>query len=306
MSSFPTFYNPERIGTLFYPDVGAISTEAQNANLSPSSTDKIKMLLILVDLQIDFCHEKGTLYIPGAPEDIRRIIEFIYRNAEMITHISCSLDTHYPFQIFHAAWWINDQGIHPVPYTIISRESIENGIWKPLYKPEWSLEYVEKLEQASKKQLVIWPYHVPIGGIGNTLDPELWSAVFWHSIARHEQPSWWIKGRIPQTEHYSIFQPEIAVSDSPEGDLNKEYIKTLETYDRIFIAGEAMSHCVLETLLDIVSIFKNKLQSFYVLQDCMSAVQHPSIDFEDLALQQFEKLKKEGLNFLNSSDPFPD
>ena len=38
--------------------------------------------------------------MPGALGDIRRTIEFIYRNAERITHISCSLDSHLPRQIF--------------------------------------------------------------------------------------------------------------------------------------------------------------------------------------------------------------
>jgi hypothetical protein len=123
-------------------------------------------------------------------QDVRRLIEFIYTNAERISHITCSLDSHYPFQIFHPAWWVDADGKHPLPFTIISAEDVEDGTWRPLFKAELSAQYVKELGQEAKKQLTVWPYHVPIGGVGNALDPELWSAVFWHSIARRSQPTW--------------------------------------------------------------------------------------------------------------------
>ncbi|RQW07528.1 hypothetical protein EH222_07135, partial [candidate division KSB1 bacterium] len=78
---FPEFYDPERIGTLFYPDVAEIARHAEAAGLRPAHQDAPKILLLLVDMQIDFCHPQGTLFVPGAPQDVRRSIEFIYRNA---------------------------------------------------------------------------------------------------------------------------------------------------------------------------------------------------------------------------------
>jgi nicotinamidase-related amidase len=265
-------------------------------------------LLLVIDMQVDFCHEQGTLYVPGAPDDIRRLIEFIYRNAERISHITCSLDSHYPFQIFHPAWWADEGGNHPEPYTIITAQEVEQGRWRPLFKPEWSGRYVQQLQQAAKKQLTIWPYHVPIGGVGNALDPELWSAVFWHSIARSSQPTWWTKGSIPKTEHYSALKPEIEVPEEPKGTLSRDFVQSLAHYDYLLIAGEAESHCVLETAEDLVEVFHDQprqLGKIYILKDCTSPVVHPDIDFHAIAQERFAEYQQRGLRFINSTDPLP-
>ena len=101
MKTFPAIYDSSRIGGLHYPDVTAIAASASQANLSPAAEDQISVHLVLVDMQIDFCHEKGSLFVPGAVEDLKRTIEFIYINAGRITNITCSLDSHLPHQIFH-------------------------------------------------------------------------------------------------------------------------------------------------------------------------------------------------------------
>jgi nicotinamidase/pyrazinamidase len=308
MNHFPTFYDPKRIGTLFYPDVATISTEAATTGYAPAAEDKLKVHLLIIDMQVDFCHDQGALYVPGAQDDIRRLIELIYRHGERITDITCSLDSHLPFQIFHPAWWSDEQGNHPQPFTIITYDDLQTGRWRPLIMPSWSVSYVKRLEQAAKKALVIWPYHVPIGGVGNALDPELWSAVFWHAIARKSQPTWWTKGSIAQTEHYSIIQPEIPVPDHPQGGLSKPFLDMLESRDVILIAGEAESHCVMETMEDLVEAFGNKpqiLERIFILRDCTSPVVHPEVDFHAIALAQFAKYEKQGVNFINSTDPLP-
>ncbi len=308
MALFPDFYDPNRIGRLFYPDVAAIAAQAEAAGLPPAEDDMTKVLLLIIDMQVDFCHEQGTLYVPGALDDIRRLIEFLYRNAERISHITCSLDSHYPFQIFHPAWWADADGRHPAPFTIISAEDVEGGKWLPLFRTEWSTRYVKSLQQEAKKQLTIWPYHVPIGAVGNALDPELWSAVFWHSIARKSQPTWWTKGSIPQTEHYSILKPEIEVPQEPQGSLSSDFIQTLADYDFLIIAGEAESHCVLETAEDLVEVFRDRpdqLARIILLKDCTSPVVHPEVDFHAIAQERFADYEKLGLRFISSTDPLP-
>ncbi|MBK8128788.1 MAG: hypothetical protein IPK53_07525 [bacterium] len=42
MNKFPAFYNSQRIGTLFYPDVAGIAADAGQANLPPATQDKQK------------------------------------------------------------------------------------------------------------------------------------------------------------------------------------------------------------------------------------------------------------------------
>ena len=181
MSKFPNFYDPKRIGTLFYPDYGSLATAAYDADLSPATEDKINVHLVIIDMQVDFCHGKGSLNVPGSVNDIQRLIEFIYTNADRITNITCSLDSHLPHQIFHPAWWADANGNHPAPFTMITYEDIKAGTWRPLVAPVQSTNYVKTLEEQAKKQLTIWPYHVMIGSVGHALDPELFTAVLWHS-----------------------------------------------------------------------------------------------------------------------------
>jgi len=308
MADLPAFYDPNHIGNLFYPDVAAIAQSAEEAALPIASDDETRVLLLLIDMQVDFCHERGALYVPGAPGDIRRLIEYLYENAERITHVTASLDSHYPFQIFHPAWWVDAQGRPPPPMTTITADEVEAGKWIPRTKPEWSREYVKKLQAEAKKELLIWPYHVPLGGVGNALDPELWSAVFWHAVARKSQPTWWSKGSHPLTEHYSVVRPEIPVPDQPQEKEKDEFLNSLEGYDAILVAGEAASHCVQETLEDLVELYADRpeqIRKLHLLRDCTSPVQHPEIDFAAMAEKQFEEFEKKGVRFVRTTDPFP-
>jgi len=308
MVHIPEFYDSERVGKLFYPKVQEISEEAEKANLKSAEDDEPKVLLLLVDMQVDFCHEEGALYTPGALDDIRRVIDFVFRNAERISHITCSLDSHYPFQIFHPPWWGDADGKHPAPFTVITVDEVEQGKWKPLRAKEWSLKYVRELERQAKKQLLIWPYHVPVGAPGHIMDPELWSVVFWHGVARKTQPTFWQKGTIPESEHYSVLQPEVPVPDHPEGGISTDFINLLNEYDYVLIAGEAASHCVQETIEDLIDIYATRpetLKRFLVLQDCTSPVQHPEIDFAKLVREQFEYFQSKGVRFVKSTDDLP-
>ena len=304
--TFPTFYQPDRIGTLFYPDVAAIAAEAATADLPPAAQDKQTIHLLIIDMQVDFCHEGGSLYVPGAAGDIRRLSEFIFTHAEQLTGITCTVDSHLPFQIFHPNWWADEAGNHPDPFTLIGQADLAEGRWRPLVMPEFSKAYVAQLEQQAKKVLTIWPYHVLIGGVGNSLDGTIWSAVTWHGLARQSQPSYLQKGRVPQSEHYSAIQPEIEVPDHPQGQLHTGVLATLAEADYLLVAGEAASHCVLETLADLVKQWdRAQLERVFVLRDCMSPVQHPAVDFAALTEQAFAEFAAAGMQFVESTDALP-
>jgi hypothetical protein len=87
------FYNVSRIGSIFYPDVTVASEQAATAKLTLASLDR----LLVVDIQVGFCHSTGTLYVPGAQEDLQRLIRLIYRRVEQITTIISSLKLHLSF-----------------------------------------------------------------------------------------------------------------------------------------------------------------------------------------------------------------
>ena len=76
----------------------------------------------------------------------------------------------------------------------------------------------------------------------------------------------------------------------------------------MIIAGEAESHCVLETVEDLVEEFGNipgALNKVYFLRDCTSPVVHPDVDFHAIAMQRFTEYERLGVNFIDSTDPVP-
>lgn len=302
---YPSFYKPEQIGTLFYPHMAQIAAEAKTAELTPASADKKQSQLLIIDMQVDFCHENGSLFVPGALGDLQRLIDFLFRFGNQISQISCTLDSHLPYQIFHPSWWVDQAGNHPDPLTMITAVDLQQEKWQATEQPEASIEYVQQLEQNAKKQLTVWPFHTFIGGMGNMLDPALWTAIMWHALARHAQPTWIPKGTIPQTEHYSAIQPEIPLKNEPNAGKNQALLDSIATSDLLFVAGEAKSHCVLETLEDIFDEFKDapeQLKKIVVLQDCMSSVVHPAVDFDAIAEERFAIMAQAGVNFIDSSD----
>ncbi len=231
----PNFYNPEQVGTLYHADISEASRAGVHANLPPANTDQERVYLLLVDVQVDFIHPDGALAIDGAVDDTRRLIQWMYQHAPKISKIGITLDSHVPIQIFHPAWWVNPQGEHPDGYTSISYQDILDGIWQPLYDVEWSKQYVEILEERAKKQLMIWPYHVLLGTVGQTLVPAVAEAVAYHSVGRKAQPNYIIKGLIPQSENYSAIEPEVKYPEHPQGDVNHALLDEMASYDKIYL-----------------------------------------------------------------------
>lgn len=301
--TFPTFYNPERVGQLYVPDASGAIAAGRASSVQPQPT-ALRTLLLLVDMQVDFVHTDGALSVPGAVDDTRHVIEWIFRNLSQVTTIAASLDSHLPISIFFPTWWVDADGNHPAPYTVIRSADVRAGRWQPLYEPDWSRAYCGKLEVRAKKELMIWPYHTLIGTPGHALTPTLYEAIAYHAAARQTQPVFLQKGSIPQTEYYSIMEPEVKIPEDPLGNINVSFLSMLAEYDRVYIAGEAKSHCVLETVNSIMRFFADQsdvLSKLRVLEDCMSSVAHPTIDFEALANQAFARYPK--LRMVKSTDP---
>ncbi len=96
MNALPDFYAPQQIGRLIAPNTAAAVSAGLAAGLSPAQQDTRRVMLLLVDPQIDFIHPDGALCVPGAVEDTRRTVEWIYRHAGSLTTIAASLDSHLP------------------------------------------------------------------------------------------------------------------------------------------------------------------------------------------------------------------
>jgi nicotinamidase/pyrazinamidase len=300
---YPDFYQPGQIGQQLTPTIDTAARAGRAVGASPANEDTERVYLLLIDIQIDFIHPDGALSIPGAVEDTRRTVEWIYDNTDMITKIGATLDTHLPIQIFHPPWWADGNGNHPDAMTAITADDVKSGKWKALHEPEWSIKYLEKLENDAKKTLMIWPFHVLLGTPGQALVPALSEAIAYHAAARQMQPRYFIKGLIPGSEHYSAFNPEVEVKDHPQGSLATDVLDEIASYDRIYIAGQAKSHCLLESVNSMMQYYTpEQIAKMRVLEDTMSSVAHPQIDFDALADEQFAQWQKEGLTLITTQD----
>lgn len=304
----PEFYDPAHVGTLYTPDVEGATQAGRQAALSAADEDVQRTLLLLIDEQVDFVHEDGALSVPGAVDDTQRMIEWLFEHLGEVTTIAASLDTHTPMQIFYPGWWADVVGGHPDPYTLITAKDVDSGRWRPTVERRWSTNYVHQLESDSRKILAIWPYHTMLGTPGHAITPALYEAIVYHGAARSTSPEFLIKGTIPQTEHYSILEPEVKVTDRPNGTFNIPFADMIGSYDRVYIAGQAKSHCVLETLRSLIDYFAETqpevIKRWRLLTDATSSVVHPEIDFDAMAEEALDAFNTEqGLKLTTTTDP---
>jgi nicotinamidase/pyrazinamidase len=287
--------------------IAPFAEAGQRAGLAPAEQDEERIAVILVDYQHDFVDPAGTLAVPGAQDDVARFLDWFYRNAGRITSVYASLDTHLPSQIFYPPWWVDPAtGAHPSPFTEITVEEVERGRWAPALEPEWSVGYVRALRQQAKKALMIWPYHTMEGTLGHMLVAPISEAIAWHSAARRAQPTFVAKGRTMRTEYYGLFGAEVVDPADAESALNAPLLDAVMRHDRVYIAGEAKSHCVLESARQIVARFGRQpevLRRLTFLRDCTSSVAHPAIDFDAMAERELAEMERRGVRLALSGDP---
>ena len=277
--------------------LSALLTKAEKEVIPAAQTDNENVLLLIIDMQKDFM-ETGALPVQGSLQDVYYLTRFIYDNASRISKIAISLDTHNPFQIFHPCWWQDKDGNNPLPFTTITADDCENGKWIPVLEPELSRDYVYHLGKLGKKTLVIWPYHCLQGTEGASLENQLANMIYFHSVARKTTVDSLVKGSDPLTEMYGILKPEY----DPKGYVNVDFLMKMEQYHKIIIAGEAKSHCVMESVKQILyhySTRKDITSRIYILEDCMSSIG----GFEESTENAFLQFKeKHVINIIKSTE----
>jgi nicotinamidase-related amidase len=327
----PPFFDPARVSAVWPVPYQERAEQArlwaEEHQIPASAGDPFKIALAGIDIQNTFCIPGYELYVGGrsglgAVEDNQRLCRFIYRNLANITHIVATLDSHTAMQIFHPIFLIDAQGNHPAPLTLISYDDLLSGRWRfnpaiaenlgisAEYGQEHVLHYAEELRNRHKYDLTIWPYHVMIGSIGHALAPAFEEAVFFHTIARNNQANFTIKGNNPLTEHYSAIGPEVL--DGPGGEKiaskSRDFLRLLNDYDAVIIAGQAKSHCVAWTIADLledINVHKPALaKKVYLLEDCTSPVVAPGIvDYTEAADAAFQRFAEAGMHLVRSNDP---
>ena len=264
---------------------------AASEKFEPAEKDAEKLLLLAVDIQLDFMDD-GALGVKGAKKDIERLTRFIYDNMEKITAVAATCDCHSPMQIFHACWWQDENGNEPAPFTIITKSDLDAGRWLPRAMPEKTAEYLAALERQGKKQLCIWPYHCFEASVGGALENQFSNMANFLSAARRAEFRKFGKGRIPYSEFYGALRPEY----HEVGTDNTELLEFVCRFDKIVIAGEAMDYCVYETVLQLCSELERigKAPAIYVLSGCTSSI-GPR---EEAEKQYAELVKKYGITVM--------
>ncbi len=323
----PQHFQPATVGEIWrvpYQDrSSAARSWAKQHHLIPTTQIQSNVQILLIDVQNTFCLPDFELFVGGssgrgAIEDNIRLCEFIYRNLGEIDQIVATLDTHHLHQIFHPAFWIDEQGEHPTPaVTTISPADVESGIWRvnPEFGDEssqlqaYALHYVQQLSDGGKYPLLIWPYHAMLGGIGHALVPAVEEAIFFHGIARSSQASFSIKGDRTLTENYSALAPEVFTNQFGDriASKNDSLIQQLLASEKLIIAGQAQSHCVAWTvndlLVEIQAIDPALTSKIYLLEDCTSPVVIPGVvDYTQQANAAYQRFADAGMNIVRSTD----
>ena len=270
----------------------------EESNISPASEDGKKVLFLAIDYQKDFM-DNGSLGVPGATGDIERATKFLYNNIEKITDIMCTVDTHYPIQIFHPAWFIDQEGNHPKPFTQITADDLDTGKYFPIFGDiSKTRDYLYHLRDNDRKLLTIWTYHCLNATEGHCLEGEFAKMVYFWAMARKKRPIIVPKGTDPFSEMYGACKKEY----DPKGWVNTVVINTIEKYDTIILCGEAASHCLMETGKQIFEEYADRPEvtsRFILLEDCTS----PITGCEQIAKDAFKMFQKQyGIKVKKSTD----
>jgi nicotinamidase-related amidase len=326
--NLPEFYDRSLVGQLWRVPYAQRSIDARTwatkEQIQPASQDQKRVAVLAIDVQNTFCLPDFELFVggssgQGAVEDTARLCEFIYRNLGQITTIIPTMDTHRAMQIFHPIFWIDAHGDHPTPVaTQITLADVEAGIWRvnpgiaaslgPIESLQaHALHYTRQLTQDGKYPLTIWPYHSMLGGVGHALVPAFEEACFVHTIARSQQTQFELKGENPLTENYSVLQPEVLTggTGAPIATKNDALIQDLLTYDAVYIAGQAKSHCVAWTIDDLLREIQQRdpklADRIYLLDDCASPVVVPGVvDFSEAAESAYDRFAQAGMHRVSS------
>lgn len=331
----PSHYDPAhaRDADFAVTDASALEQAAEAFRkahrLKPAGGDARRVHLLVIDAQRDFSFPEGSLYVAGrsgvgAIEANRRLAEFVYANLGRISEVTCTLDTHAPFQVFFPAAHLGENDAPPPPHTVITAEDYRRGRYRPSpalarqigADPVWLqrqfTHYCEALEASGKYQLYLWPYHCLLGSAGHRLAGLVDEARLFHAFARGAGNLPEVKGGNPLSERYSIFREEVTTCwdgrPIPGAQKNTRLLGALLSADVVVLAGLASSHCVKESIADLLSDIQAQdpdlARKVYVLEDCTAAVVIPGgPDFTDEASSALARFAAAGMHVVRSTEP---
>lgn len=262
----------------------------------------MKIHMLIIDPQVDF-HDvpEAALPVTGAMADAGRLSALIENNQRAIDDIHITLDTHQQLDVAHPMMWVDSQGRNPAPFTIITAEDVRKGLWRafnPAYQDRLR-QYVDQLEANGRYPLCIWPPHTLVGTPGhNVIEPVRQAASAWER-KRMRRVDYVTKGHNPWTEHYSAVMADVPDASDPTTQLNTSLIRTLEQADVILLSGQALSHCLANTVRDIADNFgEENVRKMVLIEDTSS----PVPGFEHLADEFMRDMKGRGMQTAKAAE----
>ena len=256
--------------------------------------------LLIIDPQNDFCDPSGSLFVPGAGEDMQRLASFVHAARTQLSEVVITLDSHPSVAIERPTFWKRGDGGSVVPFTQITHAQVAAGEYTPIDASLRAkvLAYLQALEAQGRYKLMIWPVHCVVGAWGHNIHGAVLDAVGEWERQVQRGAFKVLKGQNPMTEQYSAVRAEVPMQDDPHTQTNHELIDRCRSSGSLFIAGEAASHCVAATLDHLFEEFSDEqIRRVVLLKDCMS----PVSGFESNANAFYDRALARGARALTSS-----
>lgn len=246
--------------------------------MSPNIPKKngARRALVIIDPQNDFCDPKGSLFVPGADGDMRRLADHIRTEGAAYDDIVVSLDSHDVIAIFHPAYWLGRGGGHPAAFTAITGADVADGTWRPASprNEENTRRTFEVMARKKIDALMVWPAHCVVSTWGHEICgplPEAFAA--WREAAG-QAVRYVFKGENPYTDQFSAFE---GIDDTwPDMRFREELFERLAGAECVTFAGEALSHCVEASVVSYLTRARARGdlsgQRVELLTDCTSPV----------------------------------
>jgi nicotinamidase-related amidase len=276
---------------------------------------KDRLHLLVIDPQNDFCDlpaeslpidaatgraRMPALPVPGAHADMLRLAQLIERGRAGIAAITVTLDSHHRYHVAHPSFWVAGDGGPVMPFTEITAADVRAARYLPRERTgkERVLAYLDALETAGRYRLMVWPVHCEIGTWGHNVHDAVRTAYNRWEDAALGVVAKIAKGSNPWTEHYSAVMAEVPDAGDPDTQENRKLLASLREADRVYIAGEAGSHCVKSTVEHIAAHFGADAAKLEMVTHCMSPVQ----GFEAQQAAFFDSMRAAGVGFATASD----
>lgn len=262
-----------------------------------------RLRLFVVDPQNDFMDMPGAaLPVPGASADMRRLAALVDALRGHMGELIVTLDSHASVGIERTTFWLDASGAPVTPLTAITASDLRAGRFRPRIaaRAAEALRYVEALEAASGRTLIVWPVHCVLGTWGHNIQGDLADSIAAWELETGRTCDKVLKGLNPMTEQYSAFRAEVPRSDDARTANNARLMARLDAPGpTLLVAGEALSHCVAASGEDMLAqLGSARLHDTIFLSDCMS----PVAGFEAAGQDFLRRLGAHGVRVMRSDE----